>query len=291
MLKTQEAQTSSENKRLVIGVPGRTPFDKFGKEEVDGLTGKPKHIGFCIDVFEKAVSLFPDGLMYDFHSHNGTYEDLVQKVRDKSYTAGLTSMLTIRELKPTVTTMERLRTSKARVGCDADGFVCGYLNNTLKFSNDVIVPIRDAWNYEDEFRRGNISALFLEYPYMRAFFAQYCDGYLTIGDGHRVGGFGFVFPKGSLLAANFSEAILELSQSGEMEKLEENWFSPECTMRNITSERPKLGLDSFWALYGFTIAISTGCLLFACLGTRRNRQDHEEGTNGDNMTVTEMSML
>ncbi|KAI6705319.1 hypothetical protein NL676_008281 [Syzygium grande] len=269
MLKTQEAQTSRENKRLVIGVPGRTPFDMFVKE-VDGLTGKPKHIGFCIDVFEKAVSLFPDGLMYDFRSHNGTYEDLVQKVHDKSYTAGLTSMLTIRELKPTVTTIERLRTSKARVGCYADGFVCGYLNNTLKFSNDVIVPIRDAWNYEDELRRGNVSAVFLEYPYMRPFFAQNCDGYLTIGDGHRVGGFGF---------------------SGEMERLEEKWFSPECTMRNITNERPKLGLDSFWALYGFIIAISTVCLLFACLGTRRNRQDHEEGSNGDNMSVTEMSML
>ncbi|KAI6705312.1 hypothetical protein NL676_008274 [Syzygium grande] len=104
-----------------------------------------------------------------------------------------------------------------------------------------------------------------------------------------------VFQKGSPLAENFSEAIMELSQSGEMKRLENKWFSPECTMRNITNEKPRLGLNSFWALYAFNIAASTGAstgfLLLACLCTRRNCQDHEEGSNGDNMSATEMSIL
>ncbi|KAI6705313.1 hypothetical protein NL676_008275 [Syzygium grande] len=264
VLKTQEGQTSNET-QFVIGVPRKTPFDKFVKKEVNSTANK--------------------------ENHEGTYDELVSKVHDKSYTAGLTSMLTIPEFKSTVTTMEWLRISKARVGCDADGFVCGYLNNTLDFSNDVIVPIRDAWNYGEEFRKGNIAALFLEYPYVRPFFAQYCDGYLTIGDGYGFGGLAFVFPKDSPLAANFSRAILELSERREMKRLEDKWFPLECTMRNFTNETRKLGLNSFWALYAATITTSTGCLLFACLCTRRNRQDHEQQSTGDSMGVTEITML
>ncbi|KAF8029456.1 hypothetical protein BT93_E1998 [Corymbia citriodora subsp. variegata] len=418
LLTTQEGGTRSENKRLMIGVPGKTSFDRFVKEEVDSSTGELKHVGFCIDVFEKAVSLFPEGLKYDFRSHRGTYEDLVKKAADKtydaavgditilasrskdveftqpfmrsyltvivpakpdtdraltfmepftatmlvasgglliyitlvvwylehpinpefggpwtnqlstalwftfsslffahkekvhhkftrimlviwffvaliltqSYTASLTSMLTVGKLKPILPTIERLRTSKARVGLPPNAIIDDYMTNTLNFSKEVIVPIKNTSSYGDEFRSGKISALFLEYPYMKAFFTQYCDGYLTIGDGYNLGGFGFVFPKGSPLAANFSTAILELSQSGEMKRLENKWFTPECTMRNITDEKPRLGLNSFWVLYVFTIGTSTGCLLLACLCTRRNRQDHQQGSNGANMSVTEMSM-
>ncbi|XP_056171698.1 glutamate receptor 2.9-like isoform X2 [Syzygium oleosum] len=419
ILKTQERQTPSEKETLVIGVPGKTPFDKFVKEEMDDTTGNAKYIGFCIDVFEKAVSHFPDGLKYEFFRHDGTYDELVNKVHDKtydaavgditilanrsqfveftqpfigselsmivpakqetdralifiepftptmwvasggiliytmlvvwflehqinpefrgpwtnqlstalwftfsslffahkervyrnftrivlviwffvaliltqSYTAGLTSLLTLQELKPTVTTIEWLRSSKERVGCDPDTFVCDYLTNMLEFSKELIVHIRNTSSYEDEFKGGKIAALFLEYPYERAFFTEYCYGYVATHENYRFGGFGFVFQKGSPLAENFSEAIMELSQSGEMKRLENKWFSPECTMRNITNEKPRLGLNSFWALYAFTIATSTGCLLLACLCTRRNCQDHEEGSNDDNMSATEMSIL
>ncbi|KAF8031896.1 hypothetical protein BT93_D0953 [Corymbia citriodora subsp. variegata] len=418
-LKTEEGQTSGGNKPLVIGVPSKSPFDKFVKEEIDDTTGKAYYIGFCIDVFEKVVSHFPDPLNYQFSPHNGTYQDLINKVRDKtydaavgdvtilanrsqfveftqpfiasdlsmivpekpdlnralifmepftptmwiasggiliytmlvvwflerpinpefrgpwtnqlstalwftfsslffahrervyrnftrivlviwffvaliltqSYTASLTSLLTLQELKPTVTTMEWLRISKARVGCDPEAFICDYLTNTLNFSKEAIVGISNTSSYGDEFRRGNIAALFLEYPYERAFFTEYCSGYLATHENYRFGGFGFVFPKGSPLAANFSEAILELSESGEMQRLENKWFPPECTMRNFTNETPRLGLNSFWALYALTIATSTGCFLFACLCTRRNRQDHERGSTDDDMSVTEMSIL
>ncbi|KAI3410581.1 Glutamate receptor [Psidium guajava] len=419
ILKTQERQASGRNEPLVIGVPSKSPFDKFVKEEMDDISGKAKYIGFCIDVFEKVVSHFPNGLNYEFSRHDGTYDDLVNKVHDKtydaavgditilanrsrfveftqpfiasdlsmivpakpdrdralifmqpftptmwiasggiliytmlvvlflerpinpefegpwtnqlsialwftfsslffahrervyrnftrivlviwffvaliltqSYTAGLTSMLTLQELKPTVTTMEWLRISKARVGCDPEAFICDYLINTLNFSKEAIVGISNTSSYGDEFRSGNIAALFLEYPYERAFFTEYCYGYVATQENYRFGGFGFVFPKGSALAANFSEAILELSESGEMKRLENKWFPPECTMRNFTNETPRLGLNSFWALYASTIATSTACLLLACLCTRRSREDHERGSTGDATSVTEMSIL
>ncbi|XP_056171760.1 glutamate receptor 2.9-like [Syzygium oleosum] len=407
------SDTSNTHRRyipqMVIGIPRPTPFGKFMKEEIDGITGNATYSGFCIDIFERAR---PRGLNYTFLPHEGTYEDLVNKVYDKtydaavgditilanrsqyveftqpfieselsmivpakpdsdralifmkpftptmwvasgsiliytmlvvwflehptnpafrgsrtnqlstalwftcsslffahrerinhnftrivlviwffvalisiqSYTASLTSMLTLQELKPTVTTMERLRISKARVGCDAVSFVCDYLNKKLNFSKDIIIGLRNSSSYGDQLTSGNIAALFLEYPYERAFLAKYCYGYAVTHENYRFGGLGFVFPKGSPLAANFSEAILKLSESGEIKRLEDKWFPRECTMRNNTGKTPRLGLDSFWALYAFTIATSTACLLVACLCTRRSRQVHEEVTNGDGMS-------
>ncbi|KAL3739963.1 hypothetical protein ACJRO7_021270 [Eucalyptus globulus] len=208
----------------------------------------------------------------------------VTLISTQSYTASLTTMLTLQELKPTVTTMERLRISKARVGCDAVSFVCDYLKNTLNFSKDIIIGLRNSSRYGDQFTSGNIAALFLESPYERAFLAKYCYGYAVTRENYRFGGFGFVFPKGSSLAAKFSEAILKLSESGEIKRLENKWFRRKCAMRNDASEIPRLGLDSFWGLYAFTITISTACLLVAYLWMRRNRRSHEEGSNGDGLS-------
>ncbi|KAI6705320.1 hypothetical protein NL676_008282 [Syzygium grande] len=149
---------------------------------------------------------------------------------------------------------------------------------------DIIIGLRNSSGYGDQLTSGNIAALFLEYPYERAFLAKYCYGYAVTHENYRFGGLGFVFPKGSPLAAKFSQAILKLSESGEIKRLEDKWFPRECTMRNNTGKTPRLGLDSFWALYAFTIATSTACLLVACLCTRRSRQVHEEVTNGDSIS-------
>lgn len=65
---------------MVIGIPRTTPFDKFVKEKIDDVTGKATYIGFCMDAFEKAR---PHGLNYTFLPHEGTYEDLINKVHDK----------------------------------------------------------------------------------------------------------------------------------------------------------------------------------------------------------------
>ncbi|KAI6705301.1 hypothetical protein NL676_008263 [Syzygium grande] len=275
---------------------------------MDDTTGKPYYIGFCIDVFEKVVSHFPfpERFDYEFYRHNGTYEDLVNKVRDKTYDAAVGDITILANrsqyveftqpfIASDLTMIVPAKPDRDRALIFMEPFTPtmwiasgGILVYTML---EAIVGISNTSSYGDEFRRGNITALFLEYPIERAFFTEYCYGYVAIQENYRFGGFGFVFPKGSRLAANFSEAILELSESGEMKRLENKWFSPECTMRNFTNETPQLGLNSFWALYALTITTSTGCFLFACLCTRRNRQDHEQGSNSDNLSVTEMSIL
>lgn len=107
-----------------------------------------------------------------------------------SYTASLTSMLTVPRLQPTVTDIEWLRRSNATVGCDGDSFVKDYLRNVLDFEN--VIEVGNQENYPKKFKSGNITAAFLELPYEKVFLKEYCDEYTATGPVYRFGGFGFV---------------------------------------------------------------------------------------------------
>ncbi|KAI4371030.1 hypothetical protein MLD38_019307 [Melastoma candidum] len=195
----------------------------------------------------------------------------VALILTQSYTASLTSMLTLQNIKPSVTTIESLRSNNAPVGCDPKTFVCNYLVNVLHFRQGQIRGITNTSNYVDHFRSGNISALFLESPYEKAFFKNHCQGFINTPLPYRFGGFGFAFPKNSSLADAFSEAILKLSENGNLSTLQHNQFAPGCitdgdnTTTIHDSTPPSLGLSSFWVLYVVSISTSTCCLLVSCL--------------------------
>lgn len=82
---------------LRIGVPRKTGFAEF----VDIRTDKfnvTTFDGFCIDVFETAVSYLPYPLNYTYVPHgNGTstpnYNDLVEKVAEKVKILSLLNVL------------------------------------------------------------------------------------------------------------------------------------------------------------------------------------------------------
>lgn len=107
-----------------------------------------------------------------------------------SYTASLTSMLTVRMLEPKVRDVEWLRKTNASVGCDPDSFVGNYLMNVLKLTN--IKNISSQSDYPDNFKNGTISAAFLELPYEKYFLKQYCNEYTAVGPSYKFGGLGFV---------------------------------------------------------------------------------------------------
>jgi len=69
-----------------------------------------------------------------------------------------------------------------------------------------------------------------------------------------------VFPKGSPLAADFSQIILKLSEDGTLKQLEDKWFAlslTSCPMTPNGENTDNLTLDSFWALFTFTGATTT----------------------------------
>ena len=73
-----------------------------------------------------------------------------------------------------------------------------------------------------------------------------------------------VFPKDSPLIADFSKAILELTEDGTLNDLEEKWFSLSMNTCPATAKdriRESLGLESLWTLFLITGAASTIVLL------------------------------
>ena len=107
-----------------------------------------------------------------------------------SYTASLTTMLTVRILEPTVQGIEFIRSVNAPVGCDPDSFVAKYLTDVLNLKNIKYVTTQDQ--YPKYFESKNISAAFLELPYQKYFLKEYCNKYVAVGPSYKFGGLGFV---------------------------------------------------------------------------------------------------
>lgn len=75
-----------------------------------------------------------------------------------------------------------------------------------------------------------------------------------------------VFPKGSPILPDISEAILEMSEKGELNKLEDKLIgSQKCDSDaeiSSTEDSSSLSTSSFWVLFLITGGVSTVCLVF-----------------------------
>ncbi|CAN1327311.1 Glutamate receptor 2.7 [Linum perenne] len=397
----------TETKPMIIGVPGRTSFEKFVKV-VNESENKKRYDGFCIDLFDMVLGALEYDLPYNFEAYNGTYEELIDLVYNKtydavvgdmtitssrsdkveftqpfmesglsmivpansersawmflkpftpkmwlvtgailiytmfiiwffehrtspeyngplrsqmgtaihftfsslffahrekvysnltrvvltvwlfvvlilnsSYTANLSSMLTVLRLKPNIVDIDSLIKNNLKIGCDGDSFVKDYLQKVLHFKSDNIESVDSEYKYEGKFDTNNISAAFLEIPYQRVFINHYCKRFTATPQTFRFGGFGFVFQKGSPLAADVSKAILKLSEDGELKKLEEQWFATPRECLDIESDHAtgSLSLQNFWGLYVITGATSTLCLMvFLVKLLKKCKFSQEEGT-------------
>ncbi|TYI04665.1 hypothetical protein ES332_A10G035300v1 [Gossypium tomentosum] len=410
----------TNKKPMIIGVPARTAFEKFVKVEDGKHPGQKNYDGFCIELFYKVVNVLEYVLIYQFDPHNGTYDELVHKVYNKtydaavgditilanrttfveftqpyaatglsmivpvkpessawmflkpfttkmwlvtgsiliytmfivwflehqsnpdfrgpwnnqigtvfwftfssiffahrekiysnltkvvvvvwlfvaliltsSYTASLTSMLTVQRLEPTVTDIEWLKRSKVKIGCDGDSFVRTYLEDVLKFKSYNIENVNSEYKYEGEFKSNHIAAAFLELPYGRVFLNHYCKKFTTTAPTYTFGGLGFIFQKGSPVARDFSRAILKLSEDGTLMSLEQKWFapSPECSA-NVTEESKtdSLSIHSFWGLFIISVATYTVCLLLFLAYSLKRYWNHEEENNAGILPLVDESV-
>lgn len=118
----------------------------------------------------------------------------VALVITQSYTASLTTLLTVQRLDPRVPDIEKLKMTEAKVGCDGNSFVMKYLEMVLGFKPKNIIPIYSEDEYPQALIREEISAAFLEVPYVKVFLAKNCKQFVQ-GPIFKVGGFGFVSKK------------------------------------------------------------------------------------------------
>ncbi|KAK1368950.1 putative ionotropic glutamate receptor, metazoa [Heracleum sosnowskyi] len=184
----------------------------------------------------------------------------VALVITSSYTASLTSLLTIPNLNPTVTNVEILRRTGAKVGCNGNSFVVKYLEDVLKFEPQNIEKIFSEDYYPEALKSGKIAAAFLEVPYIKVLLATNCKGFMK-GESFKVGGFGFVFPKGAPLLLDISQGVLNVSESGTLRNIENSMLSSYKCSEPDDDVDYSLGFDSFWGLFAITGGASTIALL------------------------------
>ncbi|PON89445.1 Ionotropic glutamate receptor [Trema orientale] len=174
----------------------------------------------------------------------------------QSYTASLTSLLTVQQLQPTVTNINQLLKNGDNVGYLEASFVYGMLKS-LGFNDSQLKMYKSPEELENAFSnykssREGIAAAFDETPYMRLFLARYCSKYTMVDPTFKTDGFGFVFPRSSPLVPDVSRAILEVTEGEILKKIENKWLgtTTNCpdpnTVQLISSN---ISLESFWGLF------------------------------------------
>lgn len=116
-------------------------------------------------------------------------------VLTSGYTASLTSMLTVRQLQPTVNNVDELLKNGEYVGYQRGSYVKGLLEE-LGFDKSKIKQYDSTDDSREALSRGSrdggISALVDEIPYIKLFLAKHCEGYTMVGPIYKTAGFGYV---------------------------------------------------------------------------------------------------
>ncbi|KAL9273612.1 Glutamate receptor 2.7-like protein [Drosera capensis] len=187
----------------------------------------------------------------------------------QSYTASLTSMLTVQQIQPTVTNLNVLLNNGEYVGYQEGSFV-GELLIQLGFKETKLRAYSDPEQLDELLRNGSahggIAAVLDEIPYMNLFLSNHCS-YTMVQPTYKTGGFGFVFPLGSPLLPDVSRAILNVTEGHEMVLIEQKWGLQPNSCQNssaVPSTTSSLGVDSFWGLF---LIVGTFALIAICIST------------------------
>lgn len=117
-------------------------------------------------------------------------------ILQSSYTASLTSLLTVEQFEPSYTHISELKDNGERVGYLKDSFVKGFLVKTWKFDQEKLIPFRSPQEYAEALakgsRNGGVAAIIDEIPYLKVFLKDHCDNYTMAGQTYKTSGFGFV---------------------------------------------------------------------------------------------------
>ncbi|KAE8806543.1 Glutamate receptor 2.8 [Hordeum vulgare] len=201
-----------------------------------------------------------------------------------SYTASLTSMLTVQQLQPTVTDVKELQRRGQYIGYQEGSFIEPFLTK-MGFDERKMKKYSSAEQYAEALSKGSanggVEAVFDEIPYLKLFLSQYCDGYMQVGPVYKTDGFGFVFPRGSPMVADVSREILRLAEGDQMARIEKAWFDEPGTCRNALGDigggSSNLSFRSFGGLFLITGVVSSlMLLLYVAIFAYRERDELRE---------------
>ncbi|KAF9662007.1 hypothetical protein SADUNF_Sadunf18G0008400 [Salix dunnii] len=165
-----------------------------------------------------------------------------------SYTASLSSLLTIQQLK--VADVNELIKKGKNVGYQSDFILRTLLD--LGFDRSKLMVYSSPKECHELLSKGSgnggIAAAFEEEPYMKVFLSKHCPKYTIIDALFKTGGFGFVFPKGSPLVPDISLAILNMIEGDQMKEFHDKWFGKQTSCPNSGTSN-SLSMKTFWGLF------------------------------------------
>ncbi|XP_010242287.1 PREDICTED: glutamate receptor 2.9-like isoform X1 [Nelumbo nucifera] len=170
-----------------------------------------------------------------------------------SYNANLTSILTVDNLRPTVTSLDTLLKEGSYVGYQKGSYV-GDLLKEKGFSVEKLKMLSTTTEYAQALSNKSVAAIVDDIPVINVFLKKYCNQFTIAGPTIQTGGFGFVFPKNSPMIPIVSEQILVVRENQEMDKIENKYFGHETCLEpstNVTSIRLRLySLRSIYLITG-----------------------------------------
>ncbi|XP_042505195.1 glutamate receptor 3.4-like isoform X2 [Macadamia integrifolia] len=182
---------------------------------------------------------------------------------NSSYTASLTSILTVQQLSSQIEGIDSLISSSDPIGIQDGSFARNYLIDELNIAESRIVTLKSEENYLDALQRGpkygGVAAIVDELPYVEVFLSDSNCKFQTVGQVFTKSGWGFAFQRDSPLAVDLSTAILTLSENGDLQRIHDKWLSRNlCSAQSSQVDSNRLSLKSFWGLF---LICGTACFI------------------------------
>ncbi|KAH8488050.1 hypothetical protein H0E87_023934 [Populus deltoides] len=246
---------SETDSPLKIGVPAMGAFHEFVKVSLDEANNKTCVTGFSINVFQATLKRLPYNLPYVFVPFNGSYDKMVEQVHDKGLDAAVGDF-----------SIEPGRFQYAE-------FSQPYIDSRLVMT----VPAKSAKSSITWMLKTFTKKLWLLMVAMHMFIG--CLVWILERGGNTefegIGGMLWfsvtVFPKGSPLVFDMSEAILKVIESEEMRQMEEILSFPNCSS-DALRDNSSLDLEPFAGLFILSGSVSAFGFLVAILRMGRNLQ-------------------
>ncbi|KAJ0763092.1 putative solute-binding protein family 3/ domain of MltF [Helianthus annuus] len=172
---------------------------------------------------------------------------------NSSYTASLTSILTVQQLTSRIEGIDGMISSNEPIGIQDGSFAHNYLVQELNIAESRIRPLKDRTDYINALRlgpnRGGVAAIVDELPYVEIFMSSTKCEFRIVGQEFTKSGWGFAFQRDSPLALDLSTAILQLSENAELQRIHDKWLTTSSCSTQAEIEVNSLSLSSFWGLF------------------------------------------
>ncbi|KAI3803553.1 hypothetical protein L1987_31709 [Smallanthus sonchifolius] len=193
---------------------------------------------------------------------------------NSSYTASLTSILTVQQLTSRIEGIDSLKASNEPIGVQDGTFAYNYMIRELNIAESRIKPLRGEEEYANALRLGpkggGVAAIVDELPYIELFMRNTKCEFRIVGEEFTKSGWGFAFQRDSPLAVDLSTTILQLSENGELQRIHDKWLSADsCSSQTSDAEENSLSLNNFWGLFVICgaacfISLSIFCFRVLC---------------------------